>query len=72
MKCQARRAHFSPMSLERLHRVGDIEVPLINTPLHLGLLTREEGPSLTLVLNAVLWCISPRHPLASHLEARWL
>ena len=39
MKCQARRAHFSPMSLEGRHRVGKIEVPLINTPLRLGLLT---------------------------------
>jgi hypothetical protein len=60
------------MSLEGCHRVGKIEVPLINTPLHLGLLTSKEDPSPTLVLNAVLRCISTRHPLASRLEARWL
>ena len=72
MKCQARRAHFSPMSLERRHRVGEVEVPLMNSPLHLGLLTSEEGPSPTLVLNAVLRCISTRHPPASRLDARGL
>ena len=72
MKCQARRAHFSQMSLERLHWVREIEVPLINTRLCLGLLTSEEGPSPTLVLNVVLRCISTCYPLASRLEARWL
>jgi hypothetical protein len=60
------------MSLEGRHRVGKIEVPLINTPLRLGLLTSEEDPLPTLVLDAVLRCISTRHPLASRLEARWL
>jgi hypothetical protein len=60
------------MSIERRYRLGQIKFPLINSPKRLGLLSSEEGPSSTLVLNAVLRCISACHPPASRLEARWL